>query len=137
MFLCSCGRCNILLTYPTVPPAACRYPLTPLSPHPCRTCSQPEPPEHYPTNTFLSGSTCAETQTIKGCQKWTVRNFSDLLLCHLFWKKRSKRDDRAEDMRTGHDRLHHTHHSIMSYMNHSWQSWKTGSTDPHDRNTYK
>lgn len=72
-FLCSCGGCNILTTYPTVPPAACRYPLTPLSPHPCRTCSQPEPPEHYPMNTFLSGSTCAETSNHQRLSKMDSR----------------------------------------------------------------
>lgn len=44
--------------YPTVPPAVCHYPQTPLSPLPCRTYSPPAPPVHYPTSTFLSVSTC-------------------------------------------------------------------------------
>lgn len=59
----SCG----LTTYPTAPPAACRYPPTPLSPPPCHTCSRPEPPERYPTNTSWSGSTCTDT-TLKAAK---------------------------------------------------------------------
>lgn len=57
-----CGNRNCgLRTYPTARPAACRYPPTPPAPPPCHTCSQPEPPERYPTNMFWSGSTCTET----------------------------------------------------------------------------
>lgn len=89
-FLCYCGGRNILKTYPAVPPAACHYPLTPPSPHPCHTCSQPEPPEHYPTNTFLSGSTCAETTSMhQRLPKMDNLKLFKAFLCHLFCRRRA------------------------------------------------
>lgn len=51
------------MTYPTVQPAADHYPLRPPSPPPYHTCSQPAPPEHYPTSRFLSGSTWTKWET--------------------------------------------------------------------------
>lgn len=122
---------SALITYPTAPPAACRYPPTPLSPLPCHTCSRPEPPERYPTNRFLSGLTCTEITSKdakNGCFSWR-ETFHPFLFC-----RRGMGEGKTW---TGHERLHHTDHSIRSYMNHSWQSGKSGATVPLDTDTYK